>query len=233
VGAPAGPGWSLHKEPIGTVRGLALRPTFAFLSEYYPAGGVDLEMAPVPRPALSGEVDLIGPYIPRGNLSYLDYTLVDRQAPDSRHHRDEFQGALTLGRWFELDAVQIAATGGYWGRLVSVANNYPASLVAPYASSPSQLFHGPVLAGDVRLGLLPGLSLGLGAQMQPYLFASGDASVAAIGPLFGYGFAPGLAWRPWPGLVLDLGYRYEFTTGYNNDYIHTQHGPSAGITWRF
>lgn len=226
------PGEPVEHRP-GPAHELALTGGMTFTSESDTAGGVAFDGALVPRVGLAGWYDFDDSWAATGRFDYQGYTMVDEQAPVSQHHRDEFDVSGGAAYTLPWDVARVAVGGGYAARQVSVASNQAPSLSSPRAFAPSQLFHGPMLEGRVGYVLAPSLLVNLDVQARPYLLAVGDSTITPLGPLFGYGGDASLAWQPLSGLVIRLGYRYDFSTGYRNDWIHTVHGPEAALSWRF
>ena len=212
---------------------LALELGAVFLSESLAAGALDIGPVLVPAVRLTGRVAM-GPGCElSGHLRYLEYTLVDRVAPDSRHHRDDFSfGAQAT---YELPIVRVRpwVGAGYDVRFVSVASNVAPPLSQPVLFSPAQLYHGPRLAAGWRGPLRPGWRLDLEGGFRPYLFAAGDLAVSSLAPLYGYDAAAGLTWSSGAAWSVRAGYAFDSTGGYYNDFKHAAHGPSLTGGWRF
>jgi hypothetical protein len=208
---------------------LAARLDAAIVSEASASGGVDLDPGLVPGAVVDLAVPLAGAWGLDARLGYRAYTLADAQAPESQHHRDEFDARL--GATYDLGGAWLEA--GAWGRYMGVANNFPLPLDTPFVTAPSQLLLAPRLAVGTRWEPLPGLYLRGEAAALPYVLARGDATVEALGPLYGLGAGLVLGWRPWPWLALEAGVRADRLHGFASDYVHTEVGPSLGLGGRF
>jgi hypothetical protein len=210
---------------------LSIAPMFT--SESDVTGGVDFDATIVPRVALSGHYDVEDSWYLNGRFTYDSYTIVDRQAPTSQHHRDEFDVEALAGYTLPTELARVGIGLGYAVRQVSVAHNQAPSLTSSRAFSPAALYHGPVIASRVGYVIAPAFRADLALEARPFLWAVGDTNVAALTPLFGYSIQPGVSWRALESVVVQVSYRYDFFTGYRNDFIHTSQGPELGVDWRF
>jgi opacity protein-like surface antigen len=204
-----------------------------FIGESDPSGGLDFAPSLVTRVGLSSWYDLDDTWYAAGRFAYDNYTIVDKQAADSRHHRDEFDFKLGGGYTLPWDFARIAVGLGYSYQQVSVANNRPQSLSSPRLWAPSRGYHGPTLNGTAGYVIAPALRADLDLEAKPGIFVVGDDTVTPLAPMFGYGAALGISWRPAKPVVVRAAYRYDFFTGYRNDFSHTAHGPELSLDWRF
>lgn len=237
---PAAPSPAPSAEPTPTmsasslppVRRLALQVRPEWTSEALIAGAVDFGPALVPAVGLTGRYDLDADWTTSGTFSYRDYTLQDAGAPDSRHHRDDFQLDLGAAYRFPTGAWQPFLGLGYYARQVSVASNAPPSLARPFVFAPTQFFHGPVVTGGVEGELGAGWRAELALSSRPYVFTGGHETVSSLGALFGYAARPAVSWT-WNGVEATLGYQVDYLTAYTNDFTHLKHGPVIDAAWRF
>jgi hypothetical protein len=219
--------------PVGApIRSLWLEAGADLLTERLAAGDLDVGPAWVPRVGLVGRYDINEEASLLARVRYRQYTLVDTVAPDSRHHRDDFElqaGGAYRPAWGPAFPWLEA---GYHVQQVFVANSVAPSLQQPLLFSPNLLYHGPHL-GTRWEGRAERWQASLGLGAWPVVWAVGDAAVATLSPLFGYGARPALVYQATSWLDVALGYRAAFLTGYSNDYWRLEHGPSLSLQGRF
>jgi hypothetical protein len=209
---------------------LALELGPALVSERLPAGDLDVGPMPVPLARLAGRVGLWPGWELGARLQYMEYTLVDAQAPASRHHRDDFQFGGELA--YRLPIGPSVALG-YTGRFVGVVNSVAAPIAQPLLFSPAQLYHGPRVGLGWEGPWRPGFQLDLAFGFRPYLFAAGDPAVASLAPLWGYDARAGVSWPLGGGAGLRFGLALDAVGGYYHDFRHTDLTPSLAGTWGF
>jgi hypothetical protein len=213
-------------------RRLAVTTGLVFLSESYPAGGIEVA-APVPRAGLDGFVALSPDWAMSGQLAYQRYTLVDSQHTPSRHQRQGFLGQLGAWRALTADAAASWVGLGYWARYLAVSHTLPPPLTTPLVTSPSQLYHGPQVLGRVERALVPGLTASLEAAARPYLFAAGDEAVAALAPMWGLQVNAGVTYRLTGGLAVGVTVGYDRQASFGAGYVHQALGPALRLEGRF
>ncbi|MDB5096750.1 MAG: hypothetical protein JWM80_1171 [Cyanobacteria bacterium RYN_339] len=204
-----------------------------FIGESDPSGGLDFAPALVTRLGLTSWYDLDDTWYASGRFAYDAYTITDKQAPDSRHHRDEFDLKLGGGYTLPFEFARVAVGLGYAYQQVSVASNRPPSLSSPRLSAPSRGYHGPTMSATAGYVVAPALRADLDLEAKPGIFVVGDDTVTPLAPMFGYGASIGISWRPAKPVVVRAAYRYDYMTGYRNDFSHTAHGPELSVDWRF
>ncbi|MDB5097759.1 MAG: hypothetical protein JWM80_2180 [Cyanobacteria bacterium RYN_339] len=222
---------------IALLQALAAEPAVElgglFLTESLPAGALDVGPMPVPFARVAGRVGLGPGWELAGHLQYAEYTLVDGQAPDSRHHRDDFDFGGQLAYTLPTASVQPWVAAGYGARYVAVANSVAAPLTQPLLFSPAQLYHGPRFAAGWAGPLRPEWRIDLEGGFRPYLFAAGDAAVASLAPLYGYDASAGLTWSAGAPLSVRAALGYDGQAAYYNDFKRAAVGPSLRAAWAF